>query len=108
LDLLFGRWRSQVLHAGVALGIFESVGDSPRLSPDIAQDLNLDPNLAYRLLRALGAIDLLVESADGHFSITESGRYLAKDHPESLRAMTLLAEAEVWQEPLPGHLVPNP
>ena len=92
LDLIFGRWRSQILHAGTKLGIFEYVGDEPRSSEAIAADLDLDSALAYRLMRALAALGLLQEGNDRAFSITESGALLQAEHPQSLRAMTLLEE----------------
>lgn len=63
-DLIFGRWRSQILYAGVKLGIFDVLGSGRRDSRAISSELQLDPSLAYRLLRALGALELLKEGAD--------------------------------------------
>ena len=56
LELLYGRWRSQTLYAGVKLGIFEVVGGEPMRAAVVARELNLDPALSYRLLRALGSL----------------------------------------------------
>jgi len=92
IDLIFGRWRSQVLHAGTRLDVFECVGDAPKASDDITGELRLDAALGYRLLRALAALGLLAEDAERNFTITEAGALLGKDHPQSLRAMTLLEE----------------
>ena len=92
LDLIFGRWRSQTLHAGVKLGIFEVVGETPKPATEIAAELDLDAALAYRLIRALGALGLLQENETRKFALTEAGALLRGDHPESLRAMTLLEE----------------
>ena len=91
LDLIFGRWRSQILHAGVRLDVFETVGEEPVPADRILHALSLDPALGYRLLRALGAIGLLREDEDRRFSLTEAGTLLRRDNPQSLRAMTLLA-----------------
>ena len=52
-DIIFGRWRSQILYAGVKLGIFDIVSSKPMDQIDIAKELALDPALLYRLLRAL-------------------------------------------------------
>jgi hypothetical protein len=30
LDLIFGRWRSQILYAGVKLGIFDALAPVPK------------------------------------------------------------------------------
>jgi hypothetical protein len=92
LDLIFGRWRSQTLHAGVKLGVFEVVGEMPKPATGIAAELGLDGALAYRLMRALGTLGLLQEDETRKFAITEAGALLRADHPESLRAMTLLEE----------------
>ena len=59
LDLIFGRWRSQILYSGVKLGIFDALCNGPKTAKVIAQELRLDSALAYRLLRALGCLALL-------------------------------------------------
>jgi hypothetical protein len=92
LDLIFGRWRSQILYAGVKLGVFEALREETKDAAAIAQELGLDSELCYRLLRALGALDLLREEDGRRFSITEAGRYLLSDHPQTLRGVTLLEE----------------
>ena len=90
LDLIFGRWRSQILYAGVKRGVFEALREGTKDAAIIAQELGFNPNLCYRLLRALGALDLLQEEDGRRFSITKAGRYLLSDHPQTLRGVTLL------------------
>jgi hypothetical protein len=102
LDLVYGRWRSQILHAGVELGVFDATNFAPRAAASIALELGLDPALAYRLLRALGSLGLLQEEAHDHrFSLTAAGEILRADHPQSLRGVVLLAEGPehcaVWK-----------
>jgi hypothetical protein len=92
VDTILGRWKSQILHAGVKLGVFESVGSEPRNASAIARELGLDPPLAYRLLRALASIGFLSEKESRHFAITELGRLVRKDHPQTLRGVVLLEE----------------
>ena len=41
LDLIFGRWRSQILYAGVKLGVFEAVREGTKNAATIAQELGL-------------------------------------------------------------------
>jgi hypothetical protein len=100
VDIILGRWRSQILYAGVKLGIFESLG-TEKNAPEISKELGLDPSLAYRLLRALASIGFLNER-DGHnFSITPLGEQVRKDHPQTLRGVVLLEEGPehyaVWK-----------
>jgi len=92
LDLIIGRWRSQILYAGVKLGVFEYVSSQPKNASEIAKVLNLDYNLAYRLLRALGSLGLLREGVNRDFIITEQGEFLRKDNPKTLRGIALLEE----------------
>lgn len=92
LDLIFGRWRSHILYAGVKLGIFDALGSGVRGATAIAQELELDPALSYRLLRALGSLGLLKEHGDRTFSLTETGEFLRGNQPRTLRGVALLAE----------------
>jgi hypothetical protein len=92
LDLIFGRWRSQILYAGVKLGVFDALRDGPDKASAIAHELGLDPQLTYRLLRALGSLELLSEGTEGTFSLTTAGELLRSDHPQTLRGVTLLEE----------------
>jgi DNA-binding MarR family transcriptional regulator len=97
LDIIFGRWRSQILYTGVVLGIFDYVKSDVKNTSDIANELYLDYELTYRLLRALGSLGFLkeeVNSQDGssRFSLTPQGKLLTKDHAQSLRGITLLEE----------------
>jgi len=91
VDLVFGRWKSQITYTGVKLGVFDII-DSQMNASEIADKLNLDPALSYRLLRALGSIGLLEEDNQRNFTITSMGKYLRKDNPQSLAAVTLLEE----------------
>jgi len=101
LDLLYGRWRSQTLHAGVKLGIFEIIEGEPMPAAEIARKLTLNTDLSYRLLRALGSLGLLSEHQEQCFVVTEAGKLLRSDHPQSLRDMLLLREGPehtaVWK-----------
>lgn len=100
-DLLFGRWRSLTLYAGVEIGMFEVVHDTPKHAVEITDQLNSDREHGYRLLRALGSLELLEESSDRRFSITPAGELLREDHPENLRGLVLLeagpTHRAVWE-----------
>jgi hypothetical protein len=92
LDIIFGRWRSQILYAGVKLGVFDYITSDPKNTSDVAKELGLDPTLAYRLLRALGSMGFLREEPNSKFSMTSQGEFLQKNHPQTLRGVTLLEE----------------
>ena len=92
LDIIFGRWRSQILYVGVKLGVFDCITSDPKNTSDVAKELGLDPALTYRLLRALGSMGFLREEPNSEFSMTSQGEFLRKDHPQTLRGVTLLEE----------------
>ena len=92
LDIIFGRWRSQILYVGVKLGVFDCITSDPKNASDVAKQLGLDPALTYRLLRALGSMGFLREEPNNKFSMTSQGEFLRKDHPQTLRGVTLLEE----------------
>lgn len=92
-DIIFGRWRSQILYTGVKLGVFDCVTSSDvKSASDIANELSLDDKLAYRLLRALASMGFLKEERNSsRFPITPQGELLSKDHPQTLRGIILIA-----------------
>lgn len=92
VDTILGRWKSQILYAGVKLGIFDAIDAAPKHASEIAQELVLDPSLSYRLLRALASIGFLNEKDGQIFSITPLGELVRKDHPQTLRGVILLEE----------------
>jgi hypothetical protein len=92
VDIIFGRWKSQILYAGVKLGVFGIVSSEPVSGVEIAKELGLDPALSYRLLRALASIGLLREDNDRRFSITSMGELLRSNSSQTLRGIALLEE----------------
>jgi O-methyltransferase domain/Dimerisation domain len=92
IDLIFGRWRSQILYAGVKLGVFDALAHGSESAVSVASALNVDAGLLYRLMRALGSLGLLHEDTSRTFSLTPMGELLCRDHPLTLRGITLLIE----------------
>lgn len=92
VDIIFGRWKSQILYSGVKLGIFDLVSSVPLSAEKIAKELALDPALSYRLLRALSSVGLLKEAPDRRFSITPMGEFLRSNSPHTLKGVALLEE----------------
>ena len=92
MDIIFGRWRSQVLYAATRLGIFDEVAGGPAEVSAVARRLSLDPALTYRLMRAAASLGLLDEGPGRTFTLTTAGDLLRRDHPQTLRGVTLLEE----------------
>ena len=106
VDLIFGRWRSQILYAGAALGVFDHLTlDNDASAQGIADAVGADPVFLYRLLRALATIGLLTENEAKAFRLTAAGVLLRADHPQSLQAMALFEEGPehyaIWKYLVP-------
>ncbi len=81
MDILFGRWRSQILYAGVRLGVFDALRAGAKTADDVASELHLSRPHTYRLLRTLAGLGLLSEDRNRSFSLTASGGILARRSP---------------------------
>jgi hypothetical protein len=93
VDLIFGRWRSQILGAGVKLGVFDTLANGPQHAGRVASELGLDAGMLYRLMRALGSLELLREDTNQTFALTPMGELLRSDHAHTLRGMALWEES---------------
>ena len=89
IDLIFGRWRSQILYTGVKLGVFDALASSPKSAVRVASELGVDADMLYRLMRALGSLELLKEDNTRTFSLTPMGELLCRDHPHTLRGIEI-------------------
>jgi len=58
---LSGIHHGQILRAGVELGLFDFIDRAGAPASEIADELDLDPDHTYRLLRGLAAIGVLTE-----------------------------------------------
>ena len=100
-ELIFGRWKSRILYTAVKLGVIEVLERGGKSSGALASELDLDPAMAYRLLRAMASIGLLEEQQNRVFVLTLEGAILLAGHPQSLRAVALLQEGSehtaVWK-----------
>lgn len=80
--LVDGYMVSQAIHVAAALGIADLLAGGPRASDDLAAATDTDPGSLYRLLRALGSVDVLREEEGRRFALTPLGDCLRSDAPE--------------------------
>lgn len=92
LDLIFlDKSRGQTLCGGAELGVFDHMSQhKARTAGEVAAEIDLDPGLLHRLLRALTLLGLLKESPEGGFTLTEGGALLRTDVVGSLRYLAML------------------
>jgi hypothetical protein len=82
-DIAMGYFRSRVLGAAARLGVADSLGDAVRPVDELAGACGADAGSLHRLLRALASFGVVVETSPGRFALTEVGKPLRRDHPES-------------------------
>jgi predicted transcriptional regulator len=102
MDIIFGRWKSQILYVGAKIGIFDYLTTNPKETSQIAKDLDLNEAMTYRILRSIASLGFLNEEKDGRkFSITPLGELLRKDHSQTLQGVLLLEEGpehyQIWK-----------
>jgi hypothetical protein len=83
LEMAMAFGPSCVLCAAARLGVADALGDAERKASEVATACSADPSSMYRLLRTMAALGLLNETSPQHFRLTELGRPLRKDVPDS-------------------------
>jgi hypothetical protein len=108
LDLIFlGKSRGQTLCVGAELGVFDHMSqDKARPAGEVAAEIDMDPGLLHRLLRALTSLGLLKETPEVGFSLTERGALLRTDVVGSLRYLAMLEggleHTAIWERVPPS------
>jgi len=80
----------QLLYVAASLGLADLLTAGPRSSAELARATGTHPPSLHRALRAMVAMGLLAEQADGRFGLTPSGACLRSDVPDSLRGAAIL------------------
>jgi predicted transcriptional regulator len=86
LEMAMAFGPSCVLSAAARLGVADALGNAERSALEVAKACRADPSSMYRLLRAMAALGLLEETPQQRFRLTEMGRPLRKDVPDSSSA----------------------
>jgi hypothetical protein len=89
VEMAMSYSRSRVLCAAARLGVADALGDDARSIGFLAEKCQADANALYRLLRALASIGVTEETTPEHFRLTDFGRPLRKDVPQSVWAAVI-------------------
>src|SRR3989338_3218297 len=82
LELGWAYWKSQVIFAGVELGVFELlIKEKGTESVEIARRLCTDPRATEMLLNALVGLKLLSKKAERYKNTPIASQYLVKGTP---------------------------
>lgn len=95
LSLVAGEWAAQGMYAAARFDIAGHLLDGPKSAQELAKLTQCSEENLYRLLRMLASIGIFYEGENRMFSNTDASELLAKDHPQSLRALTLFYSEEM-------------
>ena len=96
-----GYWVSQAIYVAAKLGLADELAVGPRTVDELAAQTGTDPDVLFRLLRALASKGIFAERADGRFEMTALAEPLREDAPGSKRYMALMMGEEhyfAWGE----------
>ena len=89
---------SQAIHVVAALGVADLIEDEPVSPTHLAELLRCDAEGLARVLRALAAVDVFVETDDGRFTHSPMSEALRSDHPRSVRpTAVLIGQEHLWE-----------
>ncbi|GAB3473943.1 methyltransferase [Amycolatopsis cihanbeyliensis] len=84
--LVCGHMATRVIGTAATLGLADLIGDEPVPATELAGTVGCHPGALLRLLRAMAALELLVETEAGVFRLTGAGVLLRTDRPDSMRS----------------------
>jgi hypothetical protein len=85
LDLVNDFWSFHIAYSLAELNVPEALRDRPRGSDEVARELNVDPDMLYRVLRASTMIGLCEEQPNRVFALKPMGRALCNEPEASFR-----------------------
>jgi hypothetical protein len=95
LSIVAGEWVAQGMYAAARFDIAGHLLEGPKSAQELAKLTQCNEENLYRLLRMLASVGIFHEGDNRLFSNTEASELLAKDHPQSLRALTLFYSEEM-------------
>ena len=78
VQLVFGKCMSMAISVVAKLRVADLLADGPKSVADLATRTNSHAPSLYRVLRALAAVGVFTELADGRFALTPMSEYLAQ------------------------------
>jgi len=96
IEMIHGGFVSQAIYAAAKLGIPDALAGGPRTIDELAEVTGAHADSLHRLLRALAALGVCAERADGRFELTRLGGHLRADAADSVRAFALHWGGSMW------------
>ncbi len=83
IEIAQGYFRGRALCAAARLGVADALGDQEHNIEHLALACRAEPAALYRLLRALASFGVVAETSPSNFVLTDFGKPLRKDVPDS-------------------------
>jgi hypothetical protein len=90
LHLSTGFIAARAVYAAAKLGIADRLSEQPRSAKDLAEELAVDRDALFRILRLLASAGILKQSGLDQFELTEVGEPLKSASPQSMRDYIIL------------------
>jgi O-methyltransferase domain len=90
IEQIGGYMTAHAMGVAAELKIADFIKDDVRSSADLAAETDTHEPSLRRLLRMLASVGFIVEPEPGRFALTDVGRQLRSDSPDSLHAFTLM------------------
>jgi hypothetical protein len=87
--MTFSAMAAKVLYAAAEMRIPDLLAASGQTAEELARQTRAHPPSLRRLLRALTALDVLIQTGPDTFALSETGRALRTDSPDSVHALVL-------------------
>src|SRR5580698_2065194 len=96
--LIDGFWAVPVISAAAQLEIPERLSAGPKDIGTLARETGAHAPSLHRLLRALETLGLCTAEDGRRYALTDTGRLLQADSPESLRGRALHTGDMLWKQ----------
>jgi hypothetical protein len=96
--LIGGFWAAQVACTAAALSLPDHLATGAMTAEALAKAADAHAPSIRRLLRAMVALGLCEQQADGRFCLTEAGGYLRADTAGSVRGRALFTGDMLWKQ----------
>jgi C-methyltransferase len=103
LELALSAACAASVRVAVTLGLPDALGDVAATVDELAEVIEVRPDILRRLLRSLICHGVFAEETDGRYVHTEASRLLREDAPHSVKYLVLWC-TEPWTWELWGHL----
>lgn len=90
-EMIQGYRTPLLIHVAAKLGIADLLKDGPKSSQELAQAVEVQPRMLYRVLRALASQGIFAENEAGQFQLTPLAELLQTEITGSLRSWAIMS-----------------